>query len=105
MSNGSLPIILIGTVVIGTGSGAMIHMIMYLTTQYGGLRNFGKIYGSVSALFGVAGGLGPVAAGMIYDTTQSYELFLLGALPLFAVAAALVFRLGAYPQFEPVPAR
>lgn len=96
--------LLIGTVVIGTGSGAMLHMIMYLTTQYGGLRNFGKIYGSISALFGLAGGLGPVLAGAIFDATQSYELFLISAIPVFVLAAMLVFGLGPYPEFEPVSA-
>jgi MFS family permease len=102
LSNGSVPIMLIGSVVIGIGSGAMLHMIMYLTTQYGGLRNFGKIYGSVSALFGLAGGIGPIAAGMIFDATQSYELLLTLALPMFAMAALLVAGLGPYPEFEPV---
>lgn len=101
-SQGSTPMMLAGAVLIGLGGGATLHMIMYLTTQYGGLRNFGKIYGSVSALVALAAGIGPVSAGAIFDQTQSYALYLTIGIPMFLAAGLLVFGLGPYPHFPPV---
>ena len=104
-SGGSLAMIFAGAVIIGIGSGATLHLIMYLTTQYGGLLNFGKIYGSVSAMFGLAAGVGPITAGWIFDTTGDYKLYLMIGIPMFVIAGLLAFKLGPYPKFEPVPAR
>jgi MFS family permease len=101
VSDGALPIVLVGVALMGFGSGATLYMIMYLTTQYGGLRHFGKIYGSVSALVGLSSGIGPVTAGWIFDTTGSYEGFLMLSIPVFIVAGLLVLGLGPHPQFEP----
>lgn len=102
VSGGAVVWLLAGAIVTGIGSGAAIHMIMYMTTQYGGLRNFGKIYGSVSAMFGLAAGIGPVTAGAIFDATGSYELYLMIGIPMFIAAGLLVFGLGPYPDFKPV---
>ncbi|MDG2003286.1 MAG: MFS transporter [Novosphingobium sp.] len=88
------------TFIIGCGSGAALHMIIYLTTQYGGLRNFGKIYGSIGALMGLAAGIGPVAAGMVHDANHSYDMFITAAIPMLLVAGLLVFGLGPYPDFK-----
>ncbi|MBV1918071.1 MAG: MFS transporter [Sphingomonadaceae bacterium] len=101
-AGGSIPMLMAAALVIGFGSGAGIHIIIYLTTQFGGLRNFGKIYGSVSALFGLSAGIGPVTAGAIFDATGSYELFLMIGIPMFVVSGLLVFGLGSYPDFKPV---
>ncbi|MCB2078180.1 MAG: MFS transporter, partial [Novosphingobium sp.] len=98
---GSLVALSTATFILGCGSGAAMHMIMYLTTQYGGLRNFGKIYGSISALMGLAAGIGPYALGHIYDSTASYDLFLMIAIPVLLLAGLLVFRLGPFPDFVP----
>lgn len=103
-SHGSTAMLLTGAIFAGVGGGASLHMIMYLTTQYGGLRNFGKIYGSVSALVALSAGIGPITAGAIYDATGSYTLFLVIGIPIFIVAGLLVFGLGPYPQFESVVA-
>jgi len=91
----------LATLILGCGSGAALHMILYLTTQYGGLRNFGKIYGSIAALMGLAAGIGPLAAGMVHDATQSYALFMTAAIPALLLSGLLVFGLGPYPDFKP----
>ena len=44
-------------------------------------------------------GLGPLAANMVYDATQSYNIVLWAALPLFAIGALLYLSLGSYPDF------
>jgi MFS family permease len=92
---------MVGVALMGFGSGATLYMIIYLTTQYGGLRHFGKIYGSISALVGLSSGIGPLAAGWIFDSTGSYEGFLLLSIPVFIVAGLLVLGLGPHPTFEP----
>lgn len=101
VSGGSLPIIVAVAALVGFGGGTSLYLIIYLTTQYGGLRHFGKIYGSVSTMTGLSAGIGPVTAGLIFDKTGSYELFLMLGIPLFIVAGLLVFGLGPYPQFIP----
>src|SRR5690606_30110273 len=89
------------TFIIGCGGGAALHMILYLTTQYAGLRNFGTIYGSISALMGLGAGVGPLVAGWGHDATGSYAPFLTAAMPLLVLAGLLVFGLGPYPEFKP----
>lgn len=107
VSGGALPIIVAVAAIIGFGGGTSLYLIIYLTTQYGGLRHFGKIYGSVSALTGLSAGIGPVSAGWIFDTTGNYELYLMLGIPVFILAGLLVFGLGPYPKFAPeeVPSR
>lgn len=100
-SNGNFALVVLAAAVVGVGGGATLYMIIYLTTQYAGLRHFGKIYGSVSALTGLSSGIGPVTAGWIFDTTGNYEAFLMVGIPVFIVAGLLVFGLGPHPQFEP----
>lgn len=102
MSGGSLPIIIAVAAILGFGSGASLYLIIYLTTQYGGLRHFGKIFGTVSMMTGLSAGIGPVAAGRIFDTTGNYELYLMIGIPIFIVSGLLVAGLGPYPDFAPV---
>lgn len=99
----SLPILSAATFFIGMGSGAAVHMTMYLTTQYGGLRSFGTIYGSIAALMGLAAGVGPLAAGLVHDATEAYTLFIMTAIPVVLLTGLLVFGLGPYPDFRPEP--
>lgn len=99
--DGSIALLSAATFIIGSGSGAAIHIIIYLTTQYGGLLNFGKIYGSISALMGLAAGIGPFAAAWVYDATGSYSLFFMAAIPGLIVAGLAVFGLGPFPDFKP----
>ncbi len=101
---GSIPMLAAATFVIGCGGGSALHMILYLTTQYAGLRNFGKIYGTIGALMGLGAGIGPSLAGWVHDVTQSYELFLAGAMPVMVLSGLLVFGLGPFPEFRPEPA-
>ncbi len=101
VSGGSLPIIITVAALIGFGGGTSLYLIIYLTTQYGGLRHFGKIYGTVSMMTGLSAGIGPVSAGLIFDKTGNYELYLMLGIPGFILAGLLVFGLGPYPQFAP----
>ena len=75
---------------------------IYLTTRYAGVAHFGKIFGLISSLMGLAGGFGPLIGGIIFDTTGSYTALLLLAIPVAFAAGLSVAGLGPYPTFPPI---
>ena len=99
---GSTALLSAGVFLIGLGSGAAYHMTTFLTAQYGGVRHNGKIFGLMAGLLGLAGGIGPLIAGLIFDATGSYTELLAAGLPLSLLAGAAVLTLGPYPVFEAV---
>jgi predicted MFS family arabinose efflux permease len=102
---GSEALLALGVLLAGYAFGATMNITTYLTTRYGGMRNFGKIYGIPSSCMGLGSGVGPMIAGRIFDQTQSYALYLVVAMSAAVVAALALFRLGRYPDFEaPAPA-
>jgi MFS family permease len=101
-SNGVFLLLALGGLFMGFGSGGALQMGTYLTTRYGGMRNFGTIFGVISSAMGLSGGIGPVVSGWIYDMTGSYALVLMIAIPSVLAAGLLLIGLGAYPQFEAV---
>jgi predicted MFS family arabinose efflux permease len=100
-SQGSVVILSIGVIVLGYCSAAAMQLATYLTTRYAGMRSFGTIFGLISSLTAFGAGVGPLLAGAIFDTTGSYSLLLILSAPAALLAGLAVFRLGAYPQFEP----
>lgn len=99
-AHGSAMLVSAAVMCIGYGSGSAIHMTTYLTTKYAGLRNFGKIFGLLSSMMGLGAGIGPLAAGSIYDFTESYSVLLMIGIPAALVAGLSVFGLGPYPDFR-----
>ena len=84
----------------GFGFGGIMQLTAYLVGRYAGLRAFGKVFGVASSLMALAGGLGPIVAGAIFDATRNYDLFLLIGAPVAAGSALLILSLGRYPVFE-----
>ncbi|MGA8027834.1 MAG: MFS transporter [Bryobacteraceae bacterium] len=77
---------------VGIGMGAESDAVPYLLSRYFGLRRFSELYAYTWSVYAVAGGLGPLLAGGIYDRTGSYStalytflIMVLGAAALFAV--------------------
>lgn len=85
--------------ILGYTSGAYLQLCTYLTTRYGGLLHFGKIFGVMASLLAFGTGVGPVIGGYIFDSAGSYSPLLLIAIPACLLAGLLVSRLGPYPQF------
>jgi MFS family permease len=54
-----------------------------LTSEYLGMRNFGAVYGVLTAVSTVGAAAGPVAAGIFFDSQGTY-------LPVFYVFIALM---------------
>lgn len=103
-AHGSVWLLTLAVALLGFASGGTLHASTYLTTRYAGVRHFGKIFGIISSLLGLAGGIGPLIAGLIYDQTGSYAALMYAAIPMALVAGLLVARLGPYPEYPPEPA-
>jgi predicted MFS family arabinose efflux permease len=93
----------LGVLTIGFGGGAGFQITTYLVSRYGGLKNFGKIYGAISSAIMLGTSLGPLASGLLFDITGSYELLLIAGIPAVLVAATMFLGLGPYPDFKTAP--
>lgn len=91
--------IVIAMLINGYAAGTKTQITGFLTASYGGMRNYGKIYGVMAALMALASGVGPLLAGSIYDTVGGYGPFLfLGAVGCCVGGALMVF-LPQYPTW------
>jgi predicted MFS family arabinose efflux permease len=97
LPNLSPPIIVAAMVVNGYSAGTKLQVASYLTSAYGGLRNFGAMFGVMASLIAAGSGLGPVAAGLIFDSYGSYDPFLVIGIVASIVSSGLIISLGAYP--------
>ena len=86
--------------IVGYTSGAGLAITAYLISRYAGLRAFGAVYGALGSMLMLGSAIGPPMAGYIYDTTGSYRLLLIIAIPGALIGAALFIGLGRYPEFE-----
>ncbi|MFV8817645.1 MFS transporter [Haliea sp. E17] len=92
--------IVIAMLVIGYSSGCKLQICAYLTSRYGGMKNFGKVFGVMSSLIAVGAGVGPVMAGAIHDIAGSYTPMVLAGIPASLVAGVLLLLLGPYPVWK-----
>jgi MFS family permease len=96
----SVPALMFGVAVIGFSAGAVLQATTYLISRYGGLKCFGKIYGTISSMMMLGTSLGPLLAGRVHDVTGSYTALLMVSMPVVLLAATLFIGLGPYPRFE-----
>jgi MFS family permease len=85
---------------IGLGMGGEVDMLAYLTSRYFGLRSFATVYGYVFGAFMVAGALGALMMGAVFDRFHSYSVGLAVAAIGSLLAVALLGLLGPY-RFRP----
>lgn len=90
----------LGVLIMAFAGGAGFQITIYLVSRYGGMKNFGKIYGTISSAIMLGAALGPLASGMLYDATGSYQLMIMAAIPVILISASLFLGLGPYPEFE-----
>lgn len=93
-------LIIIAMLVNGYAAGTKTQITGYLTACYAGMKNFGVIYGMMAALLALASGLGPLAAGLVYDTAGGYGPFLVAGAIGCALGGLLIFSLPRYPDWE-----
>ncbi len=91
---------IVAILVTGYASAAKLQICAYMTSRYAGMRSYGTIFGFMSSLVALGGGLGPFVAGLIYDAYGSYDPLILACTVGTFIAAALIVGLGPYPDWE-----
>jgi MFS family permease len=90
---------LVAVSLLGYCNGAHVQVSTYLTSRYGGMRNFGKIFGIIFSVMSLSVGIGPVTAGAVFDHSGSYVLILLVGIPATLASGLLVASLKPYPDW------
>jgi len=85
-------VVLLFAVIYGLALGAPLVINPLLTGHYLGMRNFGAIFGVLNILATVGAALGPVGAGIFFDTQKTY-------LPVFYFFAALMLATAMLTMF------
>jgi predicted MFS family arabinose efflux permease len=97
MSSNNIPLILLGLFGIGYGAGTKLQICALLTSSYAGLLHYGKIFGVMSSVIAISGGLGPLMASSIFDLTGSYDMFIYMSFGGAVVAGCMIYTLGPEP--------
>jgi len=84
-------------VLIGLGVGAEADLTPYLLTRYFGLCAFSMLYGFTWTAYAIAGAIGPVWMGKVFDATGSYASLLTTLSAATLVSAGLLLLLPRYP--------
>jgi len=85
----TVPLLFASVFLIGYCYGSQLAVFPSTTADFFGMRNLGNNYGLLLTAWGVAGIIGPMAGGWIFDATHGYvTAFRIAA--LLAVAAAAV---------------
>lgn len=91
----SLPAAFVAVLLIGAGLGGESDITPYLLTRYFGLRSFSTLYGLTWTFYALAGALGPVLFGRVFDTTGSYSSLLRVAAGVTAFSGLLMLAMRA----------
>lgn len=89
---------LVAAALIGLGLGGEADITPYLLTRYFGLRSFSTLYGFTWTAYAVAGAVGPMLMGRVFDVTGSYGPLLVVLSVQTLVSATLALLLPAYPD-------
>ncbi|MDG2002658.1 MAG: MFS transporter [Novosphingobium sp.] len=96
----SMPTIILAMLVNGYAAGTKTQICSFLAVGYGGMKNYGKIYGVIAASMAAASASGPLVAGWIYDNAGNYEPFLWAGVVGCTIGGMLLFSLPAYPKWD-----
>ena len=102
----TMPMVYLFIALFGVGFGGNVPLMPAIRAEYFGRKSLGKIMGFMSPMIMVAGALGPVSAGYLFDTTGTYRVaFLLIGVLTFCSAIAMFFaRPPALPEASTVQA-
>ncbi|MDE2405253.1 MAG: MFS transporter [Sphingomonadales bacterium] len=90
----------VGVLVLGYTAGAGLQVTTYLVSRYGGLANFGTIFGTLASVLYVGSAIGGYLSASLHDHTGSYQMLLLIAAPVSLLMGLLMIGLGPYPRFD-----
>jgi cyanate permease len=87
---------MLASILIGLGMGGEADVTPYILSRYYGLRSFAMLYGFTWTAYAVAGAIGPVLMGWVFDATASYQTLLIVLAAGTLGAAALTQLLPPY---------
>jgi predicted MFS family arabinose efflux permease len=93
-------LIVIALLVNGYAAGTKTHITSFLTAGYAGQKNFGAIYGVMSSLMALAAGMGPMLAGLVFDLSGDYGLFLIAGTVGCSLGGLLILSMPPYPGWD-----
>lgn len=99
-TNGSAMSLTAAVMLMSFSGGAGLQITTYLISRYAGLRNFGKVFGTIGSAMMLGTSIGPVFAGRMYDMTGNYSLLLTIGIPAALIASLCFVGLGPYPEFR-----
>ncbi len=84
----------IGAFLVGFCFGGNFAMFPSATADYFGTKNVGQNYGMVFTSYGIAGIMGAIVAGLLYESTGSYAIIftIMGVLSLLAAGISLITK-------------
>jgi predicted MFS family arabinose efflux permease len=85
---------------IGLGLGGEADVTPYLLTRYFGISPFSTLYGFTWTAYAIAGAVGPVLMGRVFDVTGSYVSLLAVLAVQTLISAVLCLFLPSYPQLR-----
>lgn len=83
--------------IFGLTLGSEVDVIAYLAAKYFGMKNFGALYGALVMALSMGTAFGPLAAGMVYDSFNSYAPFLMLMMVLMTISSIALFSLKSAP--------
>lgn len=96
------PALLVAAILLnGYSAGCKLQICTLLTARHAGMRNFGKIYGAMTSVVALSSGLGPMAAGAVFDLTGTYGAFLIAGVIGCLISGLLVLTLPPAPAYGP----
>lgn len=93
--DGSYPLAIVASILVGLCLGAEVDAVAYLTSRYFGLRSYGVMYAVLGGTYGVGTGVGSALGGFGFDLFGSYDqwIFLLMAGGLLSIILVLTLGL------------
>ncbi|RZJ97781.1 MAG: MFS transporter, partial [Novosphingobium sp.] len=101
--NRTMPIIFAAMFINGYAAGTKLQIAGYLTSAYGGMKNFGAIFGTMASLIAAGSGLGPLLGGYVFDRYGTYDPYLWIGIVGTLISAFLIFGLPGYPEWVKRP--
>lgn len=87
---------------IGCAIGAEVDLLGYFIARYFGMGSYGRLYGTLFAVFAVGSGISPLWIGAVHDSSGSYSVALMIALCGIILSAGLFLLSPRYPNVEGV---
>ncbi|MBA52949.1 MAG: MFS transporter [Pseudomonadales bacterium] len=90
----------IAACIFGLTLGAEVDVVAFLTAKYFGLKYYGSVYGAMVMSLALGVALGPLSAGIAFDTFGTYDHFLILTMVLTGISAIALFTMGATPAMD-----